>query len=38
VIEQYEDAGADEVVVFVMPADEEEMLADLEQITAKIIG
>jgi hypothetical protein len=37
VIAQYEDAGADEVVVFVMPAGEEEMLAELEQIAAKII-
>jgi hypothetical protein len=38
VIEQYEDAGADEVVVFVMPAGEGEMLGELEQIAAKIIG
>jgi alkanesulfonate monooxygenase SsuD/methylene tetrahydromethanopterin reductase-like flavin-dependent oxidoreductase (luciferase family) len=38
VIKQYEDAGADGVVVFVMPAAEQEMLAELEQIAAKIIG
>ena len=38
VIKQYEDAGADGIVVFVMPATEQEMLAELEQIAAKIIG
>ena len=38
VIEQYEDAGADGIVVFVTPAAEQEMLAELEQIAAKIIG
>ena len=38
VIKQYEDAGADGIVVFVMPAAELEMLAELEQIAAKIIG
>jgi alkanesulfonate monooxygenase SsuD/methylene tetrahydromethanopterin reductase-like flavin-dependent oxidoreductase (luciferase family) len=38
VIKQYEDAGADGIVVFVTPAAEQEMLAELEQIAAKIIG
>jgi hypothetical protein len=38
VIKQYEDAGADGIVVFVMPAAEQEMLAELEQIAARIIG
>jgi hypothetical protein len=38
VIKQYEVAGADGIVVFVMPAAEQEMLAELEQIAAKIIG
>jgi len=38
VIKHYEDAGADGVVIFVMPASEREMLAELEQIAAKIIG
>ena len=37
VIKQYEDAGADGIVVFVMPASEREMLAELEQIASKII-
>jgi alkanesulfonate monooxygenase SsuD/methylene tetrahydromethanopterin reductase-like flavin-dependent oxidoreductase (luciferase family) len=37
VIKQYEDAGADGIVVFVMPAAEQEMLVELEQIAAKII-
>ena len=36
VIKQYEDAGATGVVVFVTPAAEQEMLAELEQIAAKI--
>jgi len=38
VIKQYEDAGADGIVVFVTPAAEQEMLAELERIAAKIIG
>jgi hypothetical protein len=38
VIKQYEDAGADGIVVFVTPAAEQEMLAELEQIARKIIG
>jgi len=38
VIRQYEDAGADGIVVFVVPAAEQEMLAELEQIASKIIG
>ena len=37
VIRQYEDAGADGIVVFIMPAAEPEMLAELEQIAAKVI-
>ena len=37
VIRQYEDAGADGIVVFVMPAAEQAMLAELEQIATKII-
>jgi hypothetical protein len=37
VIKQYEDAGADGIVVFVMLATEQEMLAELKQIAAKII-
>ena len=37
VIKQYEDAGTDRIVVFVTPAAEQEMLAELEQIAAKII-
>jgi alkanesulfonate monooxygenase SsuD/methylene tetrahydromethanopterin reductase-like flavin-dependent oxidoreductase (luciferase family) len=37
VIRQYEDAGASGVVVFVTVAAEHEMLAELEQIAAKII-
>jgi hypothetical protein len=38
VIKQYEDAGADGIVVFVMPAPEPAMLDELEKIAAKIIG
>ena len=37
VVKQYEDAGADGIVVFVMPAAEQDMLDELEQIAAKLI-
>jgi probable F420-dependent oxidoreductase len=38
VIKQYEDAGADGIVVSVTPAAEPEMLTELEQIASKIIS
>ncbi|MBI3327077.1 MAG: LLM class F420-dependent oxidoreductase [Nitrospinae bacterium] len=37
VFKAYEDAGADGVVVLVMPATEEEMLGELEQIARKVL-
>jgi len=36
VLRAYEEAGADEAVVFVMPATEREMSEELEQIAQKI--
>jgi len=37
VLKAYEDAGADGAVVFMMPAPEQEMLGELEQIAQKVL-